>query len=166
MFGRALLLTVVGLALTSCSYTIEVRAGFENGKLVFTGDDTSVRTSGCLSEFAIVGEDGVDAWRFEVPLEALRAKTRCGPNLPITYGMAPRDAKVVTSPRPLEHGKLYFITGYAWGSYEGAFRYEKQTVVQRRVTNVTPDLATRMRALPGLYVDETMETPENDTSAQ
>lgn len=148
MIRRASLLMLFALALGSCSYVIPIRAGFENGKLVFTGDDMEVRSyPSCLGEFAVVGEDGIDAWRFEVPLEIRQAKSSCGPNLPITYGDAPRDAKVTTPARPLEHGKLYFITGYAGNSYDGAFRYEKQTIVQRRITNMTPDIATRNRAL-------------------
>ena len=148
MIGRASLLTLFALALGSCSQMIPIHAGFEHGKLVFTGDDTQVRSHPwCLGEFAVVGEDGVDAWRFEVPLAILESKRSCGPNLPIIYGDSPREAKVITPARPLEHGKLYFITGHAGDSYDGAFRYEKQTVVQRRVINVTSDIATRNRAL-------------------
>ena len=157
MIGRAAPLVVAAFVLGSCSYTIDVRAGFVDGKLVFTGDDTQVRRSGCLGEFAIVGEDGVNAWRFEVPLEVRQAKSSCGPNLPITYGMAPRDARVVVPPRPLVPGKLYFITGEAGNSYSGAFRYEKQTLVQRRVTNVMPDSAAINRALGAYNVAADLE---------
>lgn len=164
MIRRASLLTLFALALGSCSYVISIRAGFENGKLVFTGDDMEVRSyPSCLAEFAVVREDGVDAWRFEIPLEIRQAKSSCGPNLPITYGDAPRDAKVTTPARPLEHGKLYFITGYAGDSYDGAFRYEKQAIVQRRITNVTPDTAIRNRALG---YDRMIETEENSAVAE
>ncbi len=157
MVGRVPFLILVAFALGSCSYTIPIRAGFQNGKLVFTGDDMRISPSGCLGEFAIIGEDGVDAWRFEVPLEIRRAKSRCGPNLPIAYGVAPHDAKVIMPPRPLEHGKLYFITGYAGDTYHGAFRYEKQTLVQRRVTNLTPDSAASNRALGAYNVAAAVE---------
>ena len=163
MLRRLVLFAAVSVTLGSCSWVIEVRAGFKDGRLIFTGDDMRVSASGCLGEFAIVGEDGVDAWRFEVPLEVRQAKSSCGPNLPITYGSAPRDAKVVTPPQPLEHGKLYFITGYAGNSYDGAFRYERQTVVQRRITNVTPDTAIRNRALG---FDRMLEADENSTDAE
>lgn len=157
MIGRAQLLILVAFILGSCSFTIPIRAGFQNGKLVFTGDDMRISPSGCLGEFAIIREDGVDAWRFEVPLETRRANRRCGPNLPIIYGTAPRDAKVITHPQPLEHGRLYFITGYAGDTYNGAFRYEKQTLIQRRVTNVTPDSAASNRALGNYNVAAALE---------
>lgn len=137
MIGRALLIGLVGLSLGSCSRLIEIRAAFQDGGLVFIGDDDDETFyPWCLSHFAIVEADGRDAWRFELSLSKLEVKTRCGPNLPIKYGVSPPDAKVISPPRPLEHGKLYFITGNGGGAYEGAFRYEREVRLTRRVTNV------------------------------
>ena len=148
MLGRVAFLIVLSVTLGSCSRLIEVRAAFKDGKLVFTGDDDrETFYPWCLGNFAVAGSDGVDAWRFEVPLEIRQGKTKCGPNLPITYGEAQRDAKIITPPQPLENGKLYLITGDGGGLYDGAFRYEKQTIVRRRITNVTPDVGVRNRAL-------------------
>lgn len=166
MVGRIALSLLAFAALSSCSRIIEVRAEFRDGRLYFVGDD-SKKTSypWCLSSFRVVDTDGVTAWSFEVPLEVQEQKRECGPNLPIAYGVAPRDAVVDTPPRQLQHGKVYIVAGTGAGSYDGAFRYERQMILRRTVTNVEVDSTVRSHAL-GYDQNDLLEENSTPTETQ
>jgi hypothetical protein len=146
--ARLPLLLLLFFGLSSCSQTIEVRAEFRGGKLHFVGDDDDKTWHPwCLEHFKIVDVDGLIAWEFEIPFDVRSKKTACGPNLPIIYGFAPDDAVVATQAQQLRHGKRYIIDGSGGGLYHGAFRYERQILVRRRIENIEIDAQTVNRAL-------------------
>lgn len=128
---------VAALLIAGCSKLFEVSAVFLGGKLAFVGDDDEETFAPwCLNNFSISDENGEKMWEIDA-YDANRSAKRCGPNLPIIYGVGPKGAKTVVAAKPLVAGHTYIIDGYGGGIYEGMFKYTVQQIT--KVQNLDTD---------------------------
>ena len=132
---RAHCLLVIGgaFSLGGCSLNIPVKAGFEDGKLVFTTDQDGDHW--CLDEFKLTDRNtGEIAWHID-PISWTGSPQFCSHDFPLPYGATPKWMKVVVAPQPLRSGHTYEIQGTSGNQLSGAFIFK----VQHAVYNVAPE---------------------------
>lgn len=109
------------LALTSCTRSFPVTAGFRDGKIIFLSEDNEVTFSPwCWNDFKVFDDTGRVVWGFD-GYEAFKDAKVCGPNFPLFYGKEPKGAEVTHGAEPLKLGHVYVLYGNAGGVSDGAF---------------------------------------------
>lgn len=120
--------------LAACSLRVEITASFDGGKLTLHSEQEGSK-HWCARELTITErETGRTMWAFERTADAADPYA-CTDDFPITYGVMPSWAKLMTAPHPLVSGRTYDISGDSGSRLYGAFRYE----IVERVSYVAAD---------------------------
>lgn len=123
MLFRIITTVAVATALSGCSYTYDVVASAQGGRVVFAVDPASRHHPSCLRRIAVVAKDARDP----VWLESVSHDDDCENRFPLQYGAELKGQhqqnEEMVPAKPLRRGIIYDVsittgaTGYGGGRF-------------------------------------------------